>query len=139
MTAEEGISFNMDIALRANTILAHRALQWALEMHGEQGQARLKEELLADYFTNGRDIGDPDVVADAARRAGMGHADADGHDLRAWLDSDAGKDLVGADIDAAADREITAVPSFVIDVRILIPGAQDVEVFVSGMERVLTA
>lgn len=138
VAAEEGISFNMDIALRANTILAHRALHWALATHGEQGQARLKEELLADYFTNGRDIGDPDVVVDAARRAGMGQVDLDGHDLRAWLDSDAGRDLVGADIDAAAQRDITAVPSFVIDDRVLIPGAQDVEVFVSVLERVLS-
>jgi predicted DsbA family dithiol-disulfide isomerase len=35
-------------------------------------------------------------------------------------------------------REITAVPSFVIDDRFLIPGAQDVEVFVRALERALT-
>lgn len=133
VAAEEGIEFNMDIALRANTILAHRALHWALAAHGEHGQARLKEELLADYFTNGRDIGDVDVVAACA-----GRADMDGDALRAWLDTDAGNDQVTADLAAAADREITAVPSFVIDDRFLIPGAQDVDVFVSVMERVLS-
>jgi predicted DsbA family dithiol-disulfide isomerase len=35
-------------------------------------------------------------------------------------------------------REITAVPSFVIDDRFLIPGAQDVDVFVNVLERALT-
>jgi predicted DsbA family dithiol-disulfide isomerase len=35
------------------------------------------------------------------------------------------------------DREISAVPTFVIDDRFMVPGAQDVDVFVNVLERVL--
>jgi len=45
---------------------------------------------------------------------------------------------VQEDLQGAAMREITAVPSFVIDDRFLIPGAQDVDVFVNVLERALT-
>ena len=62
----------------------------------------------------------------------------DGEALRTWLDTEEGFDAVQEDLQGAAMREITAVPSFVIDDRFLIPGAQDVDVFVNVLERALT-
>jgi predicted DsbA family dithiol-disulfide isomerase len=85
------------------------------------------------YFTDGLNVGDADVVAKCATEIGL-----DGSSLRVWLDTDEGKSEVQADLDGAAMREITAVPSFVIDDRFLIPGAQDVDVFVNVLERALT-
>ena len=133
VAAADNIEFNMDIALRANTILAHRALHWALEHHGALVQATYKERLMKAYFTDGLDVGDADVVAQCATEVGL-----DGTALRTWLDTDEGYDAVRADLDGAAMREISAVPSFVIDDRFLIPGAQDVDVFVNVLERALT-
>ena len=132
VAAEDGIEFNMDIALRANTILAHRALHWVLQHHGADGQEKMKETLLRAYFTEGKDVGDGDTIVACAAACGF---DAD--QLRSWLDAGHGVDSVLADLEGAAAREITAVPSFVIDDRFLVPGAQDVDVFVQVLERVL--
>ena len=133
VAAADDITFNMDIALRANTILAHRSLHWALTQHGPLVQAQFKERLLSAYFTEGRDVGDADTIAFCANDIGL-----DAVALRTWLDSDEGYSEVQADLQGAAAREITAVPSFVIDDRFLIPGAQDVEVFVNVLQRALT-
>jgi predicted DsbA family dithiol-disulfide isomerase len=85
------------------------------------------------YFTDGLDVGNADVVAQCANEINV-----DGKTIRAWLDTDEGFNAVQEDLQGAAMREITAVPSFVIDDRFLIPGAQDVEVFVNVLERALT-
>jgi predicted DsbA family dithiol-disulfide isomerase len=61
----------------------------------------------------------------------------DADDLVVWLDGDGGKAEVVADLRGAMDREISAVPTFVIDDRFMVPGAQDVDVFVNVLERVL--
>jgi predicted DsbA family dithiol-disulfide isomerase len=132
VAAEDGIEFRMDIALRANTVLAHRALHYALINHGPEVQALLKKSLLSAYFTEGKDVGDEDVIALCATNVGI-----DGLALVRWLQSGGGLQEFAADLQAAADRDITAVPSFVIDDRFLIPGAQDVSVFVNVLERVL--
>lgn len=135
IAAAEGIEFRMHEALRANTTLAHRALHWSLAVasgSGPDAQARLKESLLSAYFTEGRDVGDPDTVAQCAERAGL-----DGAALRTWLDGDGGKPEVVADLRGAMDREITGVPAFVIDDAFLVPGAQDTETFVNVIERIL--
>ena len=40
-----------------------------------------------------------------------------------------------ADLEGALDREITGVPAFVIEDRLLIPGAQEPDTFVNVLER----
>ena len=75
--AEAGIEFHMDRALRANTLLAHRLLWLADQPGSPVAQADLKERLLQAYFTDGLNIGDPDVLARLCRRdrvrSGRGH------------------------------------------------------------------
>lgn len=132
IAADSGIEFRMDRAIRANTMLAHRALHRVLTTRGSADQAALKEELLRAYFTDGRNVGDIDVVVACAERAGL-----DAGDLREWLDTDGGVAEVVADIEAAQMRDITGVPAFVIDDRFLIPGAQEVDVFEQLLMRAL--
>jgi len=132
IAADSGIEFRMDRAIRANTMLAHRALHRVLTTRGSADQAALKEELLRAYFTDGRNVGDIDVVVACAERAGL-----DAGDLREWLDTDGGVAEVLADIEAAQMRDITGVPAFVIDDRFLIPGAQEVDVFEQLLMRAL--
>ncbi|MEN9793407.1 MAG: hypothetical protein RL330_1485 [Actinomycetota bacterium] len=129
--AEEGIEFRMDIAVRANTLLAHRALHFA-RLGDADSQGRLKQHLLAAYFTEGRNIADPAVVEDCAVTAGL-----DAVALREWLAGGGGSTEVAADIAEAGRREITAVPSFVIDDRFTIPGAQDAATFATILGRML--
>lgn len=132
--AGDGLEFRMDIALRANTVNAHRALHWALETGGIEAQGALKERLLKAYFTDGLDVGSADVIARCADDTGL-----DGTVLRSWLDTEGGKQEVVADLRGAMDREISAVPSFVIDGRFLVPGAQDPDTFVMVLKRALSA
>ncbi len=133
IAASDGITFNMDIAVRANTLLAHRALHWVLLHHGSTKQAEVKELLLEAYFTNGQDVGNLDVIAACVHTSGIHESE-----MVAWLESGGGLQELQEDFAGAAMREITAVPSFVIDDRFLIPGAQDTEVFVRALERAIT-
>jgi len=128
IAAESGITFAMDRALRANTLLAHRLLWRSTRPVSPISQADLKEHLLAAYFSEGLDIGDPDTLADICARLGV-----DRSDTLAFLESDEGRDEVAAEIRAAAELGITAVPTYVIDGQWSIPGAQDSDTF----ERVL--
>ena len=129
VAAGEGLEFRMDRALRANTLLAHRLL-WVAE--GLGAQVALKERLLRAYFCDGLDVGDPEVLAACAADVGM-PTDR----VRAFLDSDDGTVQVLEQLRAAADAEITAVPTFVLDGKWAIPGAQDPETFVTVIRRLL--
>lgn len=133
VAAADDIEFNMDIALRANTILCHRALHRALETGGAELQNQLKERLLRAYFTEGLDVGNIDVVLDCAEEVGLERAS-----LEKYLNEGHGATEVRDDIQRALDMEITGVPCFVIDGRYMIPGAQDVDVFEQVLERVLS-
>jgi predicted DsbA family dithiol-disulfide isomerase len=129
VAAAEGLDFHMDRALRANTLLAHRLL-WLAEATGHQ--QLLKERLLKAYFVDGLNVGDPDVLADCAADVGMSR-----DRISAFLASDDGVAEVQQQLQAAARSEITAVPTYVIDGRWAVPGAQDPDTFVNVIRRLL--
>jgi len=130
IAADEGLEFRLDRAQRANTMLAHRAIQLAVVHGGHSLQAAVDERLMVAYFTDGLDIGDPDTVARCAADAGMDH-DA----VRAALDRDDGTNEVDRSIARAAELGVTAVPTYVIDGSWAIPGAQESETFVQVLRR----
>ena len=128
--AADGLEFHLEQAQRANTRDAHRLL-WYAEHHGPAGtQDAVKERLLSAYFTRGRNVGDTDVLVEEAVAAGL-----DGDAVRHFLDSDEGRAEVEADLAFAAEHGISAVPTYVIDRRWSIPGAQDPDVFVQVLRR----
>lgn len=129
LAASEGIIFNMDRALRANTELSHRVLAWTLEKHGSIAQGQLKELILAGYFTNGVNIADTNSLFAIVDSLGL-----DSTILKMWLDDGNGHTQLSDDHDMAAEKDITAVPTYVIDNQLMIPGAQDVALF----ERIMT-
>ena len=129
VAAADGITFNMDIALRANTLMAHRLL-WLAESRGNQ--IELKERLLRAYFTEGLNISDPDVLVTCATEVGF-----EAGEVRAFLDSDAGHGEVMEDLAQAAAVGITAVPTLVFNGQLSVPGAQDIDVFERVLERLL--
>lgn len=127
--AGEGLEFHMDRALRANTLLAHRLL-WLAEATGHQ--YALKERLLQAYFCDGMDVGDPQTLAGCAAEVGMPE-----DRVLAFLESDDGAAQVRSQLLSAMDAEISAVPTFVLDGRWAIPGAQDPDTFVTLIRRLL--
>ena len=128
--AEEGITFRMDRALRANTFDAHRLLWFALHTCGPAVQTALKNQLLALYFHDGANIADHTVLASAAVAVGLEGA-------AEFLDSDRGVREVQDELAEAASMGISAVPTFVINDQWSIPGAQDTATFVRMLTKLL--
>jgi predicted DsbA family dithiol-disulfide isomerase len=128
LAAEQGLTFHLDRALRANTLLAHRVL-WLARQRGVQ--AAVKERLLRAYFTEGRNVGDPDTLAELAAECGL-----EPDDVLGYLASDAGQAEVASDLTEALELGITAVPTYVFDGRWSVPGAQDPDTFLRVLERV---
>ena len=123
-----GFSFNFYEGQRIyNTFLAHQLLRWA-EEQGKQTEMELA--LFESYFSKEENVGDPAILAQVAARVGLDEAEA-----AALLSH-------GRSADEVRDRQrfwltkgIHAVPSFVLDGRYLIPGAQDPDVFVAALEK----
>lgn len=122
--AAEGIGYRFDTALRVNTLDAHRLVAWAWDTGGAPAQGALVERLFVAYFEEGANVADPDALSRLAADVGL-DADAAAGILRGGAyQVEVRDDLVGA-----VERQLTGVPAFVIDDRLLIPGAQEVETF----------
>lgn len=126
--AGEGLDFNMDIAVRSNTLAAHRLLVLA-ERHGVQ--EAVKERLMKAYFTEGVDVGDVETLTSYGAEAGI-----EAEVVRQWLAGRDGTDEVSEHLDTAAEHGFSGVPTYVVDRRMAIPGAQSVETFVDILTRV---
>ena len=120
----EGLHFNMDAALRANTMRAHRLLK-IVGKEAPNAQPKVNDAVMNAYFCEGSYIDDPAVLAECAARAGF---DINGLERR-LADSSDSRDDVEADLSWASERDITAVPAFVVNDSLVIPGAQDVDTF----------
>jgi predicted DsbA family dithiol-disulfide isomerase len=127
----EGIVMNFDSALAANTLDAHRLLRLAEREYGAGVQQALKEKLLEAHFSQGADVGDPGVLATLAGGAGM-----NGGRVRGYLASGEGRREVKDEIAQAQRLGITAVPTFVIDGRYAVQGAQPAPAFLQVLEQV---
>jgi predicted DsbA family dithiol-disulfide isomerase len=128
--AEVGIDFRWEGKRRVNTIDAHRLGAWALDVAGAAAQNALHQRLFGAYFTENLDVADHSVLADLAADVGL-----DRDAAAEMLASDAYADVVRADELEASDHEIHAVPTFVIEGRWAVPGAQDVDTFVQVLRR----
>ena len=132
VAAEEGLDFHMEIAQRANTLSAHRVI-WFAERFGAAVQDAVKERLLLAYFTEGRDVADHATLVELAEQAGLR-----GSEVAELLAGEEGLGEVREQLALAAVRGVSAVPTFILDGRFAIPGAQDPEVFVQMLERMAT-
>ena len=127
--AEVGLEFHLDRALRANTLDAHRLLAWA-EPLGLQGE--LKEGLMHAYFSEGANVADHATLARLAGEVGL-----DRDAAAEALASGACAAEVTAGLAQAEELGITAVPTYVFNGAVGVPGAQDPDVFVRVLDRVV--
>jgi predicted DsbA family dithiol-disulfide isomerase len=119
--AGEGLTYDFDKIVVANSFTAHRFIHLANE-HGLGAEA--KEALLSGHFEHGEDIGDLDYLVRTG--AGLG---LDGAMVREALENGRYADEVRADIAAARAVGVTGVPFFVLDRKYGISGAQPAELF----------
>jgi predicted DsbA family dithiol-disulfide isomerase len=112
----DGLVFNHDRMERTpNTIDAHRLIRLA----GQEGkQTEIVEGLFAAYFNEGRDIGDPAVLADIGTSAGLDHTR-----IVAMLASDEGLEEVRSELQRAQDLGVSGVPTVLVDGVPLFSGA----------------
>lgn len=126
--ASLGIELRYDRVQRVpNTFNGHRLVDWA---GTGDAQHRLMDALFRAYFCEGRDLGDFEVLADAAADAGLDRMAA-----LAFLRSDARVDEVRSDIEYAVEAGVSGVPSFVLPNGYAVPGAQSAEVLARIIER----
>jgi predicted DsbA family dithiol-disulfide isomerase len=125
--AESGIEFRFDIAARANTFDAHRLIRFASERGlGEE----MVERLMRAYFSEGEPVADRTALARLAAEVGL-----DLDEVAGMLSSDAHVDAVRGDEATARELGVTGVPFFLIDGKVAIPGAQDVDTMLRILER----
>ncbi|SDE11278.1 DsbA family oxidoreductase [Limimaricola pyoseonensis] len=120
--AEAGLELNLDrIARTPNTLDAHRLIHWA----GIEGrQTAAVSALFKAYFTEGRDIGDHDVLADIADSLEM-----DAAVVRRLLESDADAETIRNRDAHSREMGVQAVPTFIVGQRHAVPGAQPPELW----------
>jgi predicted DsbA family dithiol-disulfide isomerase len=124
---EEGLDFRQELIKRSpNTRQAHR-LGWWAEKEGKS-VARL---IFKAYFSEGRDIGDDNVLIALAKEAGL-----DEKKTRACLSSGEGTDDVLKLEEQARARGIQGVPFITIDNE-EIHGAETVEVMTRIIEKAI--
>lgn len=123
-----GLQFRTELMRRTpNTLDAHRLIWLA----GREGvQDAVMEAVFAAYFTQGRDIGARDVLADCAAEGGM-----DRDAVAEFLAGDvAAKEMLAADR-AARDAGVNGVPSFFLDGYFLFSGAMPAETMAEALRK----
>ena len=125
-----GLEFRHDLMRRTpNTIAAHRLIRWA----GEQGlalQAAVQEALFRAYFQEGRDIGQPEVLAALAGEAGLDAAAA-----AAVLAGGEGAEEVRAEDAGFRQAGLSGVPTFALEGHVLFSGAMPAERIAEAIRR----
>jgi predicted DsbA family dithiol-disulfide isomerase len=124
----DGIVFAFDrIERTPNTFEAHRLI-WFAQQQGKQDD--LVDALFHAYFTEGRDIGEDQVLIDMASETGLGR-----NEVRAFLASDKGAEETRAEEATGHRMGIRGVPYFVLNGRYAISGAQPPDIFVSALQK----
>jgi predicted DsbA family dithiol-disulfide isomerase len=132
--AAEGIAFDFDaIKVSPNTLDAHRLIRWAAS-DGDAIQGKVARRLFQLYFEEGQNIGDRQVLIEAARESGMDEAVA-----RTLLATDADKEEVRTEIATASRMGITGVPCFLIEGRYAVMGAQETAALADAIRKVSEA
>ena len=115
--AAAGLEFRFDRQGRTpNTVDAHRLIRHAGETGGAAPQDAVVEGLFRAYFQEGRDIGNPEVLAEVASAAGL-------EDAAAFLASSDGAAEVRAEDAGFRRLGISGVPSFALAGHVLFSGA----------------
>lgn len=126
--AQSGLEYNLDKAVAANTLKAHRLLQFA-KQKGVQNEA--EEKLFKAYFTEGRNVDDIPTLVEIA-----GELRLDTAGLAEGLQNGAYMDDVRKDLYEAHQFDIHSVPFFLFDSKIGVIGAQPTEYFLEVLEKV---
>ncbi|MDP2409647.1 MAG: DsbA family oxidoreductase [Pseudolabrys sp.] len=114
-----------------NTTDCHRLIRWA-EAIGKAGE--MKQRLMDLYFTEGADLTDREVLAQAGADVGLPI-----DQVRASLASDEGIAEVEAESQSAKQAGIEGVPCFIFNGQFAVSGAQSPEYLADAIARAAQA
>jgi predicted DsbA family dithiol-disulfide isomerase len=125
-----GLTFQYDrVLVTPNTFDGHRLLWWAKETGSQDA---LAEALFRAYFSEGRDLGKLDVLAEVAAEVGLSREHA-----RHFLQSDQGRAEVLAEEREARRQGLNSVPFFFLNAIPTFAGAQPPGAFIEAFRQVL--
>ena len=128
---KEGIDFRFDRIERVpSTLNAHRLMQYC-EQQGSDASA-LADAILTAFFTDGRDIGDPEVLADIAAAQV-----ADRKAVLQALEDERMRSIVRSQEAQVRQSGVTGVPDFLINKRLFVVGAQPTDGLVNVFDRAM--
>lgn len=117
-----GLNIDFEAMQRTpNTLDAHRLIHWA-GIEGKQTAA--VSSLFKAYFTEGRDIGNRETLADLADGIGL-----DASVILRLLQSDADEELIRERDAHSRKMGVNSVPTFIVANKHAVPGAQPTEVW----------
>lgn len=122
-----GLSYNLDKAVVANTLNAHRLIHLAAK-HGLADQA--EERLFIAYFTEGKDIGNTDILLQLGTEIGL-----NAEEVKQVLESDRYTQEVQEDQYLAGQVGARGVPFFVFNNKYAVSGAQPSSVFTKALQK----
>lgn len=126
---EIGVPYNFDLITRTpNTLDAHRLIRWA---HTVERQTEMVERLFMAYWSEGKDVGNRDVLAQCAGEAGI-----NAEQIRELLDTEQDVAETKAEIEHATNIGVTGVPTFILAQSYALVGAQSPEVIADAILRV---
>lgn len=130
MAALSGLTYHLDKTLPINTFTAHRLAKWARTLGKE---SEFTSILMNAYFKEGKDIANTDTLIELAKLAGL-----DTDKARDVIENDTPyKEEVKEELALAQELGISSVPTFVINRKYAISGAQDESLFVQALSQVL--
>ncbi|WP_053217017.1 DsbA family oxidoreductase [Virgibacillus senegalensis] len=127
--AEIGLTYNYDDMKPTNTFDAHRLAKFARTLGKEK---ELTENLLHAYFTDSKNVGDTETLADIAEATEIDRNKA----LEVLNDETAFADEVRTEERTAQQIGATGVPFFVVNQKYSISGAQPLETFKGALEQI---
>ncbi|MGG7518190.1 DsbA family oxidoreductase [Allorhizobium undicola] len=128
---EVGIAFDFAaIRVGPNTLDAHRLIHWA-GTESREAQDAVVSSLFKANFEQGLNVGDHAVLLDIAAAAGLQRKV-----IEQLLKSDADKDTILSEIDAAQQMGVNGVPFFIIDQQYAVSGAQPPQVLAGAFREI---
>ena len=126
---KDGVPYQFDKITRTpNTLDAHRLIRWAKQAGKQEA---VVEALFLAYWRDGKDVGDHKVLSEVATSAGM-----DGKEIVTLLSQDTDKREVMEEVEEAYQLGVQGVPTFIIDNRYGVSGAQEAEALAATLRQV---
>ena len=125
-----GLEFNFKKSKNLpNTLLAHRLL-WLCR--SKDMQDVLAEALFYAYFTDGRDVGNTDVLIEISSENGLNR-----DEIKEFFQTNIGHEEVLREENRAREMNIFSVPTYIFNKKYLLVGGQESDTFTAYIKKVI--